>query len=172
MNEFIAGMVEKAKVTPQRICFPESFSVDILKTAAEVIRTKIGTPVLIGGKEDVEKLAAENGVSTEGFEYFNPKDEAFIEAYVDDYIAKNEGKRKKPTMKRLTSDPVRCGMFLLKAGDVDCVAAGKEYSTGDVITEAMQGVGLQAGVQAAASLGIAEIAGFEGPEGEMLAIAD
>ena len=50
MNEFIAGMVEKAKVTPQRICFPESFSADILKTAAEVIRTKIGTPVLIGGR--------------------------------------------------------------------------------------------------------------------------
>ena len=88
MNEFIAGMVEKAKVTPQRICFPESFSADILKTAAEVIRTKIGTPVLIGGRDDVEKLAAENGVSTEGFEYFNPKDEAFIEAFVDDYIAK------------------------------------------------------------------------------------
>ena len=172
MNEFIAGMVEKAKVSPQRVCFPESFSVDVLKTAAEVVRTKIGTPVLIGSKDDVEKLAAENGVSTEGFEYFNPKDEAFIDAYVDDYIAKNEGKRKKPTLKRLTSDPVRCGMFLLKVGDVDCVAAGKEYSTGDVITEAMQGVGLQAGVQAASSLGIADIPGFEGPQGQMLAIAD
>ena len=172
MNEFIAGMVEKAKVSPQRVCFPESFSVDVLKTAAEVVRTKIGTPVLIGGKDDVEKLAGENGVSTEGFEYFNPKDEAFIEAFVDDYIAKNEGKRKKPTMKRLTSDPVRCGMFLLKAGYVDCVAAGKEYSTGDVITEAMQGVGLQEGVQAASSLGIADIPGFEGPQGQMLAIAD
>ena len=132
MNEFIAGMVEKAKVSPQRVCFPESFSVDILKTAAEVIRTKIGTPVLIGSKEEVEKLAAENGVSTEGFEYFNPKDEAFIDAYVEDYIAKNEGKRKKPTMKRLTSDPVRCGMFLLKAGYVEKVEEmPEEEKTGE-----------------------------------------
>ena len=87
-------------------------------------------------------------------------------------LLKNEGKRKKPTMKRLTSDPVRCGMFLLKAGYVDCVAAGKEYSTGDVITEAMQGVGLQEGVQAASSLGIADIPGFDGPQGQMLGIAD
>ena len=172
MNEFIAGMVEKAKVCPQRVCFPESWSPDIVKTAAEVVRTKIGTPVLIGNRAEVEKLAAENGVSTEGFEYFDSKDEAFVEAWVDDYIAKNEGKRKKPTMKRLTSDPVRCGMFLLKAGDVDCVAAGKEYSTGDVITEAMQGIGLQPGVQSASSLGIADIPGFDGPQGQMLGLAD
>ena len=81
MNEFIAGMVEKAKVCPQRVCFPESWSPDIVKTAAEVVRTKIGTPVLIGNRAEVEKLAAENGVSTEGFEYFDSKDEAFVEAW-------------------------------------------------------------------------------------------
>lgn len=172
MNDFIAGMVEKAKNTPQRVCFPESYSVDILKTAAEVVRTKIGTPVLVGSKEDIVKLAEENGVSTEGFEYFDNTDMDAMDAFADEYIAKHEGKRKKPTLKKLTSDPVRCGMFLLNMGYVDCTAAGKEYSTGAVTMEAMQGVGFAEGVVTPSSLGIADIPGFEGPQGQMLGLAD
>ena len=116
MNKFIEAMVEKAKKTPQRVCFPEAYSVDILKTAAEVVRTGIGTPVLIGSRADSEKLAVENGVPVSGFEYFDTADAEFIDAFAEDYIAKNEGKRKKPTVKRLTNDPVRCGMFLLNMG--------------------------------------------------------
>lgn len=172
MNEFIAGMVEKAKKTPQRICFPESYSIDILKTAAEVVRTEIGTPVLIGSKENAEKLAAENGVSTEEFEYFDNTDMDAMDAFAEEFVATHEGKRKKPTLKKLTVDPVRCGMFLLNIGYVDCVAAGKEYSTGDVTMEAMQGVGFAEGVASPSSLGIADIPGFEGPQGQMLGLAD
>ena len=67
---------------------------------------------------------------------------------------------------------LRAAMLLLKAGRVDCVAAGKECSTGDVIVETMSIVGMQEGVTSASSLGIAEIPGFNGPEGEMLGIAD
>lgn len=172
MNKFIKGMVEKAKKTPQRICFPEAYSVDILKAAAEVICTGIGTPVLIGSKVDTEKLAEGNGVSTLGFEYFDTTDAKFVDEFAEDYIVKNGGKRKKPTVNRLTDDPVRCGMFLLNMGYVDCVAAGKEYSTGDVIMEAMQGVGLAEGVESPSSLGLADIPGFNGPQGQMLGLAD
>lgn len=172
MNKWMEGMVEKARKTPQRVCFPEAYSVDILKTAAEVLRNGIGTPVLVGNRADTEKLAAEHGVSVSGFEYFDNTDAEFVDAFAEDYIAKNEGKRKKPTVKRLTADPVRCGMFLLNMGYVDCVAAGKEYSTGDVIMEAMQGVGLSEGVESPSSLGIADIPGFDGPQGQMLGLAD
>lgn len=172
MNDFIAGMVEKAKKTPQRICFPESYSIDILKTAAEAVRAAIGTPVLIGSRENAEKLAAEHGVPTEGFEYFDNTDMDAMDAFAEEFVAAHEGKRKKPTLKKLTVDPVRCGMFLLNIGYVDCVAAGKEYSTGDVTMEAMQGVGFAEGVASPSSLGIADIPGFEGAQGQMLGLAD
>lgn len=172
MNDFIAEMIEKAKEMPQRVCFPESYSVDVLKTAAEVVRTGIGTPVLIGNKENVEKLAAENGVSTEGFTYFDNTDMDAMDAFAEKFIAEHPNKRKKPTLKKLTVDPVRCGMFLLNMGHVDCVAAGKEYSTGDVTMEAMQGVGFAEGVASPSSLGIADIPGFQGPQGQMLGLAD
>lgn len=172
MNDFITGMVEKAKLTPQRICFAESDSIDILRTAAEVVRTGIGVPVLIGNREKTEKLAAENGVSTEGFEYFDNTDLDTMDAFADKFVETHPGKRKKPTLKKLTADPVRCGMFLLNMGYVDCAAAGKEYSTGDVTMEAIQGVGLAEGVASPSSLGIADIPGFHGSQGQMLGLAD
>jgi phosphate acetyltransferase len=63
-------------------------------------------------------------------------------------------------------------MFLLKLHKVDCVAAGKEYSTGDVVFEAMSIVGLQKGVESPSSLGIADIPGFKGSEGQLIGLAD
>lgn len=48
------------------------------------------------------------------------------------------------------------------------MAAGKEYSTGDVIFESIAIVGMQEGVESVSSLGIADIPGFDGPQGTML----
>lgn len=52
------------------------------------------------------------------------------------------------------------------------MAAGKEYSTGDVIFESIAIVGMQEGVESVSSLGIADIPGFDGPQGTMLGLAD
>lgn len=172
MNQFIRNMVDKARENPQHICFPEAFSADILKTAAEVVRTGIGSPLLIGDPEEITRLAAENDVDTTDFACFNYRDADFVREYAKNYVDTHEGARIKGTIRRLGEDPVRCGMFLLKIGAVDCVAAGKEYATGDIIMEAMQMVGLTRGVESPSSLGIADIPGFEGPQGNMLGIAD
>ena len=170
MSDFIKNMTDKARLNPQRVAFPESDSVPILQCAARVVEEKIGTPILIGNPETIQALAKENGVNTEGFEYFdNTSDEAKA-AFAAEYVEK-VGSKEKIVLKKLPNN-IKAAMLLLKAGKTDCVAAGKECSTGDVIIETMSAVGMQEGVLAASSLGIAEIPGFEGPEGEMLAIAD
>jgi len=170
LSDFIKSMTDKARLTPQRVAFPESDSLPILQCCARVVEEKIGTPVLVGNQESVEALAKENGVSTEGFEYFDNTDEEVKKAFAAEYVA-NVGSKEKIVMKKLAVN-LRAAMLLLKAGRVDCVAAGKECSTGDVIVETMSIVGMQEGVTSASSLGIAEIPGFNGPEGEMLGIAD
>ena len=170
MSDFIKRMTDKARLNPKRVAFPESESVPILQCAARVVEEKIGTPVLVGNPETTQALAKENGVSTEGFEYFDNTSEEAKAAFAAEYVA-NVGSKEKIVLKKLPNN-IKAAMLLLKAGKVDCVAAGKECSTGDVIIETMSAVGMQEGVTAASSLGIAEIPGFEGPEGEMLAIAD
>jgi len=171
MNDFIQKMTEKAKEYPQKIAFPEAMNPDILRTAQRVVETGIGFPWLMGEQAAVEAVAAENGVSTQGFSYFNYADEAARAKLAEEYTAKFEDFSAK-AVARKSKDPVRCAMFLLKLRTVDCVAAGKEYSTGDVVYEAMSIVGLQEGVESPSSLGIADIPGFEGPQGQMLGLAD
>lgn len=171
MNEFLKRMTERAKACPGRVGFPEADSPDILKTAAQVVATGISTPVLVGEPAAIGALAAEHGVSTAGFEYFDNTSEENRAALAAEYAAKFEDFSEK-AVARKSKDPLRCAMFLLKLGKVDCVAGGKNYSTGDVVFEAIGIVGLQEGVESPSSLGIADIPGFEGPEGQMLAIAD
>lgn len=171
MNEFIRQMTEKAGDTPGIIGFPESGNVDILKTAEQARITGIGSPVLLGNHETIEHLAKDNGISTEGFKYFDYTVEENRLALADEYTGRFEDFSSK-AIARKCKDPLRCALILLKLGKIDCVAAGKDYSTGDVVFETISIVGLQEGVESPSSLGIADIPGFEGPEGQMLAIAD
>lgn len=172
MNEFLQGMIDRAKAAPQCVCFPESSNVDILRTAQRVVEAGIGTPVLVGNEGVVRGLAADNGVSCEGFEFFDNGDEAMREELAAHLEAQGYDAFSHKAVLRKAKDPVNCGMLLLRAGVVDCVAAGKDYSTGDVVFSAMSFVGLAEGVESPSSIGIADIPGFEGPEGQMLGLAD
>lgn len=164
-------MAEKAKQTPQRVAFPEAGSVDILKTAAMVAESGIGYPTLIGDPAVIEALAKQNGISTAGFRYFNNTDPEAVAGLAETYASSHQEFSAK-AVTRKCRDAVMTAMLLLKAGQVDCVAAGKEYSTGEVLLNAMSIVGLQEGVMRPSSLGIADIPGFEGPQGQYLVIAD
>ena len=171
MNKFIWEMTRKAKENPRKIAFPESLNKDILRTASQVVETGIGFVLLIGNQIEIEDLSWQEGISTEGFEYFDCGDEKNRILLAEEYREKYDDFTEKSILRK-AKDPVRCAMFLLKLGKVDCVAAGKEYSTGDVIFEAMSIVGLKEGVERVSSLGIADIPGFEGPEGTLLGLAD
>jgi len=169
--ELIQKLEDEAKRNPQRIAFPESENEMILKAAAEVAARKIGFPTLIGNEEKIKDFAKEIGVSTEEFIYFDYTSQEARQVLAEEYLQKYNDFSEK-AIKRKSSDPVNCAMFLAKLGKVDCVAAGREYTTADVIIAAQRIVGLQEGFNTVSSLGILNVPGFEGPEGQMLGIAD
>ena len=125
----------------------------------------------MGKQEEIEAFAKENGIVTEGFEYYDYTEEENRLALAEEYTAKYDEFSAK-AVARKSKDPLRAALFLLKLHHVDCVAAGKEYSTGDVIFESIAIVGMQEGVESVSSLGIADIRGFDGPQGTMLGLAD
>lgn len=171
MNKFIKQMTEKASKCPGKIGFPEATNIDIVKTAEQARVAGIGLPLLLGSQKEIETLAEANGISTEGFEYFDNTVEENCLQLANEYTAKFDDFSAK-AVARKSKDSLRCALFLLKLGKVDCVAGGKDYSTGDVVFETISIVGLQDGVESPSSLGIADVPGFEGSEGQMLAIAD
>lgn len=172
MNDFLQGMIERAKQSPKRACFPESSNVDILRTAARVVEEGMGTPVLVGVEDEVRALAAKNDISVEGFEFFDNTVEDNCRELAGKFLAQDSETYSEKALMRKSKDPVNCAMIMLAGGLVDCVAAGKDYSTGDVVFSASSFVGLAEGVGSPSSLGIADIPGFEGPQGSMLGLAD
>ncbi|WP_333491940.1 phosphate acyltransferase [Eggerthella sinensis] len=116
-------------------------------------------------------MAAENGIDADAFEIFDNTDERAVDTLADAYCSQSELFSRKAVVRK-SKDTLRCAMFLLVTGHVDCVAAGKERSTGDVVFEASAIVGLAEGVETPSSLGIAEIPGFSDVGGITLGLAD
>lgn len=170
-NDIIAKLERRAKSNPQKIAFPESGNEMILKAAQEVVQREIGMPCLIGRKTDIEAAAVSFGVSVQGFEYFDNSDEVAISKLVMDYTEKFSDLSDK-SVKRKAKNAVNCAMFLEKLGIVDCVAAGRECTTAEVIIAAQSIIGLKEGFSTVSAAGILNIPGYEGPEGSMLAISD
>ena len=171
MADFMSDIIARAAETPRRIGLSEVESPDVLRLAQRIVETEIGVPVLVGDAAASRAVAAEAGVSTEGFEYVDNADEAVVSAIVERYTAAYDDFSQKACTRR-AKDNLLCAMLLLKLGDVDGVASGKECPTGDVVAAAMGIVGLAEGVASPSSMGIAEIPGFEGPQGEFLGLAD
>lgn len=170
-QNFMAEMIERAKATPARVCLPESESIDVVQLGERIVAEGLGTPVFVGSRAGIEALAIEAGIASFAFEVFDNTSEEGVEALADAYLEHFDNFSRKAIIRRI-KDPLLCSMVLLKLGRVDCVAAGKECPTGNVIEAAMGIVGLKEGVRSASSLGIADIPGFEGPQGSMLGLTD
>lgn len=171
MADFISNLVDRAAETPHRIGLSEVESPDVLRLARRIVETGIGVPVLIGDESASRAAASGVGVSTDGFEYFDNSSDEVVQALVERYTSAYDDFSQKACTRR-AKDNLLCAMLLLKLGDVDGVASGKECPTGDVVAAAMGIVGLAEGIASPSSLGIAEIPGFEGPQGEFLGLAD
>lgn len=167
----MSDIIERASETPRRIGLSEVESADVLRLAQRIVETEIGVPVLVGNAEASHAVAREAGVSTDGFEYIDNANDEVVQGIVERYTARFDDFSQKACTRR-AKDNLLCAMLLLKLGEVDCVAAGKECPTGDVVAAAMGIVGLAEGVTSPSSLGIAEIPGFQGPQGEFLGLAD
>ena len=167
----MSDIIERASETPRRIGLSEVESADVLRLAQRIVETEIGVPVLVGNAEASHVVAREAGVSTDGFEYIDNANDEVVQGIVERYTACFDDFSQKACTRR-AKDNLLCAMLLLKLGEVDCVAAGKECPTGDVVAAAMGIVGLAEGVTSPSSLGIAEIPGFQGPQGEFLGLAD
>ena len=110
-------------------------------------------------------------MSAEGFSYYSLEGEEEKEGLCEEYLERFSDFSKKALLRKM-KDPLQGAMFLAKLGKGDCVAAGREYTTAEVILAAQTIVGLREGCSTVSSLGIVNVPGFEGPQGSMFAIAD
>ncbi len=169
--EVMQLLLEKAKKSPKRVVLPEPEEEKVLLAARKVLDLGIAFPVLIGNRESITALAVEKGIPVDGFTFMDHTDEAKCEQLINGFLESNQ-EFTVSTLKRKMRNPLYFGAMLVKQGEADCLAAGISHTTGEVILASKMIIGLKEGISTVSSLGILEVPGFAGSEGNLVAISD
>lgn len=164
MNKWAA----QAARNPQRIAFPEATEEKILLAARQSADTGAVLPVLVGNKDTICSAAQGFGVDISNMTILENTQQA-LEAVGADYNAYNPLFSQKAVCRR-GKDPMVYAFILQALGQVDGVFAGLVHTTGEVILAAQTYVGLKDGVSTASSIGILDVPGYEGSEGNSLLV--
>jgi phosphate acetyltransferase len=170
-TDVIEQLQLKAKANPQKVVFPEANEEKILRAARQVRDVGIAYPILVGEPKTVSALAAGIKVSLDGINVVSHTDAGKVEQFVSEY-AKINPDLPASAVKRMLRDPVYFAAMMVKLDEADCMVAGLSHTTGEVILASEMIIGLQEGISTVSSTGILSIPGYEGPEGNLLGIAD
>lgn len=169
--DFKSRLLQKAVTAPKRVVFPEGGEEKILRAAYQVKQMGIAYPIIIGKEETIAAFAGELGISLEGFTIVDHAKEEKCEQYINEFLKINTD-FSPASLKRKLKNPLYFAAMMVKLGEADCLAAGIGYTTGEVILASQTIIGLEEGISTVSSIGILEIPGFEGSEGNLLAISD
>lgn len=168
----IETLIEKAKANPKKIALPECEAENTLLAARRVLDSGIGFPVLVNDPAVIRETAEKAGVSLEGMTIVDITDEAARDELIARYMSYPKLMLSEKGCKRKMKNPIYYAMIMEAAGDVDATFCGHTNTTGDVLLTAQQTIGMQDGVDVPSIFALTEIPGFNGPEGNMIALAD
>ncbi|MGI6333329.1 MAG: phosphate acyltransferase [Saccharofermentanales bacterium] len=163
-------LFERARRTKRRMALPETDD-RILQAARKAKDLGIIEPVLLGDPEELRERAAGLDINFDDIEIINYPDEALFQQVAEEYAAVKDDFSVKGIIRKM-KDRVSAAMILLVAGRVDCVMAGISHSTAEVVLAGQMFVGTQPGINTISSMGVMDIPGWQGSEGQLLAFSD
>ncbi|GHV87584.1 phosphate acetyltransferase [Spirochaetia bacterium] len=171
--DFVKDMRAKAKSLQKKLVLPEGTEKRTIKAARIIVDEGLASLVVLVGKEgDVQKVAANEGISLGGIEVVNPASSAsfakYAQAYFDILKAKEDAKIKKGqtidkpiTLEKAKNDiaaPLRWGAMMVRLGDADAMVAGAESTTADVLRAGLAIIGTLPGSKTASSCFVVQTA--------------
>ena len=132
-------LISILKENPKKIVFTEGTDPRILEASSRLLASTFLAPILIGKKEEVEKVAEESGFNIRGAEIIDPESyeemDAMAEALYE--IRKSKGM----TLEQARETCLQANYFgtmLVKMGKADALLGGATYSTADTVRPALQ----------------------------------
>jgi len=169
---YLDDIIRRAKDAPQRVAFPEANDEKMMRVAYETSELGIAFPVLVGDTQELKSLCKELGFDETRFEFADMNDVDIRDKLIERYLTIPGVILGPKALTRRMGDPLKYAFVLEAVGDVDVTIGGLNTTTGDFILAAMDIIGLQDGISAASSVGICEIQGYDGSEGNVIALAD
>ena len=161
----------KAKANLKKIAFPEATEEKILRAARQAMDEGLCVPYLVGDPEAIGNAAKGNDISLDGMNIVDGTDIAYRDTTIGEYRKDHQLLSAKSLALRCT-DPMYFALILQAIGRVDIMFSGLVHSTGDVVLAGQVIVGLKEGIKTPSSVGIFQVPGYEGSEGQYLAFAD
>jgi len=153
-QRLMSRVIARAKKDPKRVVFAEADNRKILKAAQLIKDEKIGIPILLGNKEKIASLIAENSLDLPDVTILDPYEEdGMIENYAN--ILYNKRKRKGLTpyeAKKFMRDRNYFGAMMVEVGDADALISGLTKDYPRTILPSLQIIGVKKGVNRVAGM--------------------
>ncbi len=154
-QRLISRFVYRARQNPKKVVFAESNHINILKAAQLTLDSGIGTPILMGNKEQITKLIKENDLDAIcNCKIVDPvEDQEKLNQYAADYMKLRQ--RKGMTIhraKKAMSSRTYFGMMMVEKGEADVLISGLSNDYPKTVLPALQIIGMEDGVNRVAGL--------------------
>jgi malate dehydrogenase (oxaloacetate-decarboxylating)(NADP+) len=154
-RELTRMFINRAKMSPKRIVFPEGENPKILRAADMIVEEGIGTPVLIGSTTVITDWQKQLGLSLEGCVVVDPENLPLGEMnrYVEELWRHRQRKGiTRVEARKLLHDPNYLAAMLVRMGQADAMVAGVAQHYSDTIRPALQLLSKAPGVNNVAAL--------------------
>lgn len=137
---FIESMKERAKQDIKTIVLPESEDIRVLKACESILKEQFAKLILIGNREEVEKLANDNNVDINGVEIIDPLKSDKFSKYANDLyeLRKAKGLTLENAQELLRTNSRYFATMMVKENDADGFVSGASHATSDTLKPALQ----------------------------------
>ena len=153
-QKLVNNVIDRAKKSPKRVVFAEADNPKILKAAQVLQDEKIAIPILLGNRQEIERLINENKLELSECTIIDPReDKARDEKYTMAYYEKR--KRKGSTYsdaQRAMRDRNGFGAMMVEFGEADALISGLTRDYSKTILPSLQIIGMRPGVKRVAGM--------------------
>ena len=138
-HEMMRLVIQKAKLRPRNVVFPEGENEKILRAAHILVEETIATPLLIGNTETIRVRAADLGVNLDLIRVIDPAIWPKREEYIDAlYQLRQRRGVTSSEARTLISNQNIFGSLMVHLGDADALVGGVTQHFPDTIRPALQ----------------------------------
>lgn len=151
-NNFIEDIRAKAKAKNLKVAFPDAEDARSIEASQILLKERIAKPVLVGNKDNIEKVAKEHDLTLDGIEIADPDKSELKDEFADQLYKKRKHKGMTPeeAMNNIL-DPLYFAGFMLENDKVSAAVGGNVSSTGNVLKAAIYSVGVAEGISIVSS---------------------
>ena len=136
---FIDDIKTRAKQDIKTIVLPESNDIRVVKATAQILEEGYADIILVGNKNEINKLASENNLDITGAKIVEPQTCNKFSEYANKFYELRKAKGMTlDKAKEMMKDSVYFGMMMVKEGDADGLVSGACHSTADTLRPALQ----------------------------------